>query len=72
LVKNRQAQSPEEDQRHPRFNRGSRQIHLFIGGMKLTIFAHDMGHRVQIGCVAHRGVLGFKHSKKSLQACPGL
>jgi hypothetical protein len=61
LVKNRQTQGPKESQCHPGFDRGAREIDFVIGRVKLAIVAHDFGHGVNVGEIAHEVSLGAKN-----------
>jgi hypothetical protein len=61
LVENCQAQGPEEGQCHPGFDGRARQIDVVIGRVKLAIVAHDFGHGVEVGEIAHGESLGAEN-----------
>jgi len=69
LVKNRQTQRPKESQCGPSLDGGARQVNGFIGGVKLTVIAHDFGQGVNVNSGTHGSPVLVDSKKRGGAGC---
>src|SRR5574343_535056 len=70
LVEDRGAQQPEKTQGGPGFDGRARQIYFIVGGVELTVVAHDLAAGIEGRKIAHRESLKRKTSGRA--GWPGL